>query len=226
MLLFRRDDYFITSLLLAIAFTSSSHSLNATNINLRGLSLSSEHHSFSLSCDTHRASIDKDADLMEYLKVFRLQNQPFQQTTIPVCFHILSDSSGTNALASEQIQDQLDYLNHAYSSASCCDASLDWCQAESSCSVETGFRFAWALLDTTKQSISTPISTVPHHEDEGACIITHNVPKWIRFFGVWDPRLRHMKRKLHKGDSTTLNVYWTNFWSNKLAGYATLPFPY
>ena len=237
-MLFRQchyDNYFTIPFLVFMLFTlelspSSAHFVNTTS-QLRGASFSSSsssssvEHSFSLSCGSHRSSIDdEDADLMEYIHSRHERKLANQQVTIPVCFHILTNDKGVNSLSMEQIQAQMNVLNRAYSSASCCDTTKQSCPSQS-CSEETGFRFAWSQLNTTTQHI-IPDATVPQNTDEGACIITHYIPRWTQFISFWDPRLRHMKKKLRKGDATTLNVYWIDFLTMKTAGYSTFPHSY
>ncbi|GAX16430.1 hypothetical protein FisN_19Lu007 [Fistulifera solaris] len=228
---FRQQYDFSSVLLLCLILTnlSSANVFNTTS-RLRGTStpessfITTVEHPFSLSCGTHRSSLDDeedDADLISYIHS-RERQLNLEQVTIPVCFHILTDDNGVNDLSSEQLQNQLDVLNRAYSSASCCDSTMEWCSTQS-CSVETGFRFAWAQMEASRQNVIQG-ATVSHTSD--ACIIAHKKRNWTRFLGFWDPRLRQMKRRLRKGDATTLNVYWTDFMILKIAGYSTFPSTY
>lgn len=224
MMMFRRDVLISVFVLTLYQYQCgcSAHSIFNATSHLRGIPLSIDE-TLTLSCGSHHSSDDEDSDRQNHIAI-RSQTQPFPETTIPVCFHILTDDRDTNSLSLDQIQNQMDYLNRAFSSASCCNTTLEWCKEES-CSAETGFRFAWAQLDDTKQKV-IPEVTVQHFSDDNACLLTHNIPKWTRFFGFWDPRLRWMKRKLRKGDATTLNVYWTDFWTMNIAGYSTFPYSY
>jgi hypothetical protein len=130
---------------------------------------------------------------------------------VPVCFHVFANRE-EDALSVQQMQDQLDALNRAYSASSCCDEALDWCNP-GMCSVETGFRFAWALLDDTKNRVVEG-RTVPNVTDPNACVHT------IR------PGLLFGSSKLgrRKGGASVLNVYWKDLPS--YLGYSTLPWGY
>jgi hypothetical protein len=115
---------------------------------------------------------------------------------------------------------QMDHLNAAFSGATCCNATLDWCDP-GTCSIDTGLRFAWALLDDEGNVIEG--STVPDIGDAGACALRINNHDWTKV-GQEDDAAREMKNSLRKGGANVLNAYWTSFVNPELAAYATYPF--
>ena len=143
-----------------------------------------------------------------------------QVITIPVCFHVMQHDNGTVEYSDELFQDQMDALNRAYGVNSCCDEALEWCDSES-CSLETGMRFAWAVLDDNDDLVEG--ATVNHLNDTGACFRRINNSKYAEV-SLDDEADNAMKRQFRKGDARHLNVYWTAL--NSYLGYATFPWVY
>jgi hypothetical protein len=118
----------------------------------------------------------------------------------------------------------MDHLNAAFSGATCCNATFDWCDP-GTCSVDTGLRFAWASLDDEGDVIEG--STVPDIGDAGACALRINAPKWTKVHTEGFETL-HMKKKLRKGGANVLNVYWTSIYGEigEMSGSSTFPYSY
>lgn len=174
-------------------------------------------------CGT-RPPNESDIRAREYAKEFRgflearnpeYRNAPIQ---VSVCFHIPRKLLlGGSILSNTQLQKELDHLNRAFSAASCCDSSLSQCSGQ--CSLDTGISFVMAKLnangnvDGTVASVASP----------GACVTRPKRRHWTRI-----GRFRgdaEMKKSLHKGDESTLNVYYTKL-TGGILGYATLPADY
>jgi hypothetical protein len=133
--------------------------------------------------------------------------------TVPTCFHVLSTSSGVGNLTDAQLQAQLDALNTAFGSGSCCDTDLSWCK--DNCSVDTGFDFGMAVLDGGRNVIDGSVTY--NVSDSVACVTRTTNNLW-----AGDGDEHAMKSALRKGDKKVLNVYFVNF-ADGLLGYAYLP---
>ena len=179
------------------------------------------------TCGTPDTSME-ERDLMRItMNTFRAQIergdlQRSDIVTIPVCFFVLTDSEGKNDHPDEMFQAQLDYTNVAFSNQNCCDDEIyDWCEP-GSCSVETGFRFAWQQLGSEENPI--PGATVPNVADEGACLIRVENTTWAEVSrGTME--VDEMRTTLRKGGRELLNTYWTSIRSGDL-GFANLPYSY
>ncbi len=145
---------------------------------------------------------------------------------IPVCFHIPRRENHQNdTISNEQLQEELDHLNRAFTNASCCDTELEWCLGN--CSLDTGLSFVMATLDENGSINGTTNST----SDPTACISRPFNRRWMSVNVSFLAILRRegkMKRALRKGDESVLNVYYTAIRTrtslrNGLLGYATLP---
>jgi len=146
--------------------------------------------------------------------------------TIPVCFHNPEyPSSWLNRvrhryISNEQLQVQLDQLNLAYSGASCCDTAESWCHGE--CSVDTGIRFVMATVDSNGEYNGTTNST----SDPNACITRRRGFFWMSI----SPYGGRIKRALHVGDESVLNVYYIRPSAipglSSILGFSTLPWQY
>ncbi|GAX20209.1 pappalysin-2 [Fistulifera solaris] len=167
---------------------------------------------------------DSDLKAREYAQEYRAflaeRNDEYRAPLIevPVCFHIPRRAFlGGERISNEQLQDELDHLNMAYSAASCCDASLSECSGR--CSPDTGISFVMAKLDGNgnfdgvTDSVSSP----------NACVTRPRQRRWVRFRFLGADGA--MKEALRKGDERVLNVYYTNLPGNTL-GYATFPWDY
>jgi hypothetical protein len=166
---------------------------------------------------------DSDLRAREYAQEFRgflaERNSEYRSPLIevPVCFHVPRRTFGGNFISNQQLQDELDHLNKAYSAASCCDASLSQCSGR--CSPDTGISFVMAKLDANgnidgvADSVSSP----------NACVTRPRRRQWTRFTFLGSDGA--MKQALRKGDERILNVYYTNLPGNTL-GYATFPWDY
>lgn len=93
------------------------------------------------------------------------RNQPI---TIPVCFHVfINEDIPAMNLSDSSLKAQLDTLNQAFTSSSCCDPSTQtWCTPEqlggSTCSGDTGIRFAMAQLNADKTNVLYNNNRIPH----------------------------------------------------------------
>jgi hypothetical protein len=152
---------------------------------------------------------------------------------IPVCFHVIRpdpDPEGgeTLFLDAATLQLSLNALNIAFGTESCCDeATQDWCNGE--CSIETGIRFAVALLDANGNP--TGDYTFQVVDDPQICTTRSVNTAWYESAqGSIDEAT--MKRTLRRGDARVLNIYLNNplarlFTSfEPILGHATLPSDY
>ena len=140
---------------------------------------------------------------------------------IPVCFHVIQPWFTLNPLYN-RLQLQLDALNRAFSSSSCCDTTLDWCQ-EGSCSIDTGIKFAMAKFSSN----GTYVGYTDSVSDDGACATRQYSRNW-QLIAAGSPEEWDMKSLLRKGDHTVLNIYFTasSVSGKATAGFATFPWNY
>lgn len=139
--------------------------------------------------------------------------EPLNALRIPVCFHVIFDSSSPDPrITKENLQTLLEHANEAFSSKSCCPKQEWWCTGKSpECSVETDIRFGMYVengsSDTTVNSVLS----------EGACVTFTDNAGW------YSQETQHasMKQALRKGDKRVLNVYFVSLEGN--LGYATFP---
>lgn len=141
----------------------------------------------------------------------------------------------------DRLQQQLNILNQMFSSQSCCDETLPWCQqlipgsppsweqyqaGKWRCSIETGIRFAWARLDPITNNWMEG-ETVSDINQSGACAL-HIRDHRYATVGFHDDAAREMKQQHRKGDARVLNVFWTTFTTDCLGmwGYSSWPFTY
>lgn len=141
---------------------------------------------------------------------------------IPVCFHV--PQGQTAQLTNEQLQRQLEHLNQGYSSSSCCDSNLDWCNGE--CSLDTGISFVLATLDANGNVNGTTDSV----SDASACVTRPRNRRWTQIvFKSMLYREGPIKEALRKGDARTLNIYYVRpvtVTRSEMLGYATFPWDY
>jgi hypothetical protein len=155
--------------------------------------------------------------------------ESFATRVIPVCFHNpqwwipLRNWLAHRRISDERLQAELDHLNEAFTTASCCDSDLSWCSGDCS-PVDIDIQFVMARVDSDGNIIGTTSST----SDSDACITRRHGFRWmsISVFGLrnW------IKSALHVGDERTLNVYYirptTILGFGRLLGYATFPWDY
>ena len=131
-----------------------------------------------------------------------------QTRVIPVCFHTPSYWNpitnlifrGRTDITNDELQRELDHLNEAFTSSSCCDTSLSWCNGE--CSIDIDIQFVMAKTDDNWNVVGTTSST----SDSGACV---RRPRGFRFMRMRGPLAeRRIKRKLRVGGPETLNIYF------------------
>ena len=191
-----------------------------------------------------------------------LQQQQQQDgfiTTLPVCFHIVRPTREANTDSSSKdlnwnttfLQAQLDHLNLGFSDASCCDtAAHAWCNRDiQDCSIETGIRFAMALLttvdddskekegevatnsssvsETTTSTTATAATTTTTVFHPNACI-THSYNDTWYAAAVSSTQEYQMMQSLRQGDASVLNIYYNDvrgpYGQEKyLLGHATFP---
>ncbi|GAX28858.1 pappalysin-1 [Fistulifera solaris] len=158
-------------------------------------------------CDTAEA---KEADIAtQQLVVEKFLSSPDEvdieaNIMIPVCFYVISDDTGKNKLSNGDLQRQLDALNTAYGSSSCCNTTLSWC-APGTCSIKTGIQFAVAKVNAN--GVLVPGATVRDVSTSGACVF-HVVNNVWAYLDSGDEM--EMKTALKKGDAKTLDVYFTD----------------
>ena len=150
---------------------------------------------------------------------------------ITVCFHnpqyrfsFLNRLRSDRQVSTEEMQRELDHLNEAFSSASCCDTSLDWCNGE--CSVDIPIKFVMAKIDGNRNVIGTVNST----SAAGACVTRPRGRRFMRM-SVIGFREILIKRRLRVGGANTLNVYYIRAgllpgFGGRLLGFATFPWDY
>ena len=159
-------------------------------------------------------------------KGFRQQSSE-ETRIIPVCFHNgrwlnpLKNIFSHVVLSDQQLQNELDHLNQAFSRNSCCDSELPWCDGE--CSVDVNIQFAMARLDESGNVIGTTNST----SDPDACVTRPKGFCYLIMAGFGD----FIRSRLRKGDQSVLNVYFirpslTPPGGNPVLGYATFPWRY
>lgn len=154
---------------------------------------------------------------------------------IPVCFHVPQlERHLQRPITNEDLQNELDSLNRAFTAASCCDPSFDWCTA-GTCSVETGISFALATISDQRHR-SKVIGTTNSTSDPQACITRpqkrDRFLPWYRLHSRrWSRNVSHrsMKAKFRIGNERVLNVYlvYPLLYNNiEILGYATFPWDY
>lgn len=133
---------------------------------------------------------------------------------VPVCFYVIMDDAGTNSLSNSDLQRQLDALNRAFGSSSCCDSSLDWCES-GTCSIDTGIKFVMAKIDGNGALV--PGATVRDVSATDACVFREVNNAWAYLESSEDTA---MKSSLKRGNAKTLDVYFTNL---AALGYTYFP---
>jgi hypothetical protein len=150
------------------------------------------------------------------LSIYNSRRVAASEIVVPVCFHVLTSTNGSGNLENAQLQAQLDALNQAYTSTSCCDTSKNWCTDE--CSVNTDISFAMAGVDDDGNIVAGV--TYSDVSNSAACVTRTVNNNWASGSGEFS-----MKSALRKGDASVLNAYFVNF-SNGVLGYATYPWKY
>lgn len=151
------------------------------------------------------------------------------EKVIPVCFHIPQSIFSYiffflgGYIFRRDIQSQLDHLNTAFSTASCCDARESWCQGE--CSIDTRIRFELAKQTRTGELLSD--ETTSDASSRRACIERVQNISWTSFYYRGD-EVRDMKTALRKGDASVLNIYLSSPTAGRrdVLGFATYPWEY
>ncbi len=136
------------------------------------------------------------------------------EIVVPVCFYVISDDQGNNSLSDRDLQGQLDALNRAYGSSSCCNTTQSWC-APGTCSINTGISFAMAKINANGALV--PGATVRDVSASDACV-TRVVNNAWAYLDTGDEIA--MKTALKKGDEKTLDVYFTDL---RALGFTTFP---
>ncbi|GAX21922.1 pappalysin-2 [Fistulifera solaris] len=154
--------------------------------------------------------------------ILRPESEFGNSIVIPVCFHV--PQGQTAPLTDEQLQRELEHLNLGYSSSSCCDTNLDWCNGE--CSLNTGISFAMATLDANGNVNGTTSSVT----EASACVTRPKNRKWTQIImNSLLYREKPIKEALRKGGARTLNIYYIRPMSvtrTQLLGYASFPWEY
>jgi hypothetical protein len=140
---------------------------------------------------------------------------------IPVCFHnpqwwfSFRNKHNDRYISDERLQAQLDHLNEAFTTASCCDSDEPWCNGECS-PVNIDVQFVMARVDGDGNIIGTTDST----SDSDACITRRQGHRWMRMSSGEEVRI---KSALHVGDERTLNVYYIRVGSGGVLGFSSFP---
>jgi hypothetical protein len=150
------------------------------------------------------------------LSIYKSRRVAASEIVVHVCFHVLTSTDGSGNLEDAQLQAQLDALNQAFTSTSCCDTSENWCTNE--CSVNTGISFAMAGVDDDGNIVGGV--TYSDVSNSAACVTRTVNNNWASGSDELG-----MKSALRKGDASVLNAYFVNF-SDSLLGYATFPWSY
>lgn len=78
---------------------------------------------------------------------YRQRQEPTTSQVIPVCFHVPQiDSHSLRSITNEDLQNELDHLNQAFTTSSCCDTTLSWCSENNCSSVNAGISFVMATV--------------------------------------------------------------------------------
>jgi hypothetical protein len=128
---------------------------------------------------------------------------------IPVCFHVVGGS-----IPRQSLKRDLEALNKAFSTHSCCDESLPWCNGECS-TPETSIRFVMA-----RSFFGHIIGTVKSPTGWFACVRRRQASSDMSpgSFGEMA-----VKRAMRRGDGRVLNIYYASLFDGIL-GYAYFPF--
>ena len=186
------------------------------------------HHSHQGPCLTSDANALDVQEMQNAVALFRLsskaspsfQRSSMETRTIPVCFHVPHNPIQRflhGEVTDDQLQAAMEHLNKAFSSNSCCNPALSWCNSE--CSVETGISFAFAKMDVNGTLV--PGETTSNITSVGACVTRPMSFHWTALH-VGSIHERCMKSTLRKGGSGVLNVYISTI---KTRGNPFLPFP-
>jgi len=122
---------------------------------------------------------------------------------IPVCMHVVG-----RRISKRKLDKDFAALNKAFSTGSCCDPSLAWCNGECN-TVDTNIRFVMAKL-----RFKRIVGTTERPSSLFSCF------QW-KLIGFWIFE-RLTKRALRRGDNSTLNIYYTRIRGDVL-GYAEFP---
>lgn len=161
----------------------------------------------------------------------RLGDHSTDVVVVPVCFHVIRPEQDEDdppvLLDNDLLQIQLDFLNHGFSSQSCCTSQQDWCQ-EGLCSIDTGIRFEMAMLDeTTGQWNDTIKPTSPRTSTPNACVTQTRNSDWYNAI-VLSNAENMMMSTLRVGGAGVLNVVYNDLryyygMEDRLLGHALLP---
>jgi hypothetical protein len=171
------------------------------------------------TCGTHEpTSLDTSLQqrAVQLYKAAQPDGVRMSDVVVPVCFHVIKKSNGEGDLTTEQLQAQLDALTTAYSSASCCDQSLAWCNP-GDCSLETSFRFEMAVVNGAGNLVGGTTADV---SEVSACVTRTTNNNWAKGSDE-----SGMKSDLQKGGRTTLNIYTIDFETGFL-GHSSFPWDY
>ncbi len=127
--------------------------------------------------------------------------------TIPVCFHVVGKK-----ISRQELNKDLEALNKAFSSASCCDSSQSWCSA-GTCSPNANIRFAMARTffgHLMKGTTSKPSKLLACVKRRRSTVDMDN-----------DDKALEVKNAMHVGDLRVLNIYFSQL--SKSLGYAYFP---
>ncbi len=126
---------------------------------------------------------------------------------IPVCIHVVG-----RRISKRKLNKDFAALNKAYSTGSCCDSSLDWCNGECN-TVDTNIRFVMA-----KSIFKLIVGTTKRPSSLFSCVT------WTPIGSLRPGTISEALTKavLRRGGSKTLNIYYTSI-GDGIAGYAYPP---
>lgn len=182
-----------------------------------------------------------DFKASEAAREYRKRQPQTNSHIIPVCFHVPQLSRDLlRSITNEDLQNELNHLNQAFTSSSCCDTKLSWCSDNNCSTVDAGISFAMATVsDHRRHRHSKNVrvtGTTNSTSDPHACITRPR--KWHRFSlwyrsrsSEWSQSNNHgsMKAKYRIGNERVLNVYYVyplNFRGIEILGYASYPWRY
>jgi hypothetical protein len=161
----------------------------------------------------------------------------FQQAeetiVIPICFHIPWSILGSlfgGRIRTQELQNNLDHLNAAFTSQSCCDVKQLWCDRQNrKCSVDTKIRFTMAkVVENGRRTRTHELSgeTTNNVNDDKACVIRQYAPR-LRSVSIGEASEVKLK-KGRLGDASVLNVFLTTpvYGSRVAFGFAVFPWDY
>ena len=164
-------------------------------------------------CGTPEVTDSTELDQALSIRKLQRQRKPagYEANTpisIRVCFHVVG-----RRISRRQLKKELDALNQAFSSKSCCDPQLNWCNGECS-TADTRMKFVMARGLFGHILNGTTTRMFPF-----AC-----VRRWFRHtkMDYGSDGEQKVKKRTRQGDGKVLNVWYASL-DDGIYGYATPP---